>query len=70
MKEITKNVYDNIMNSMKFKIEWILYINSKNIGISDPHKLLVNLTDKIILKRSDKYVPFLGKYMEKYKKVI
>ena len=31
-------------------------MNSKNSGTSDPHKLLLNLTDKINLKRSDKYV--------------
>ena len=33
-----------------------LFMNSKNSGISDPHRLLLNLTDKINLKRSDKYV--------------
>ena len=31
-------------------------MNSKNSKTSDPHKLLLNLTDKINLKRSDKYV--------------
>ena len=30
-------------------------MNSKNIKVSDPHRLLFNLTDKIGLKRSDKY---------------
>ena len=25
-KKITKNVYSNIMNSIKFKTEWILYL--------------------------------------------
>ena len=30
--------------------------NSKNSGTSDPHILLLNLTDKLNLKRSDKYV--------------
>ena len=30
--------------------------NSKNNGISDPHRLLLNFTDKINLGRSDKYV--------------
>ena len=33
-----------------------LFMNSKNSGIYDPHRLLLNLTDKINLKRSDKYV--------------
>ena len=32
------------------------FMNSKNSKISDPHRLLLNLTDKINLKRSDKYV--------------
>ena len=30
-------------------------MNSKNSGTSDPHRLLLNVTDKIILKRYDKY---------------
>ena len=33
-----------------------IFMNSKNSKTSDPHRLLLNLTDKIILKRSDKYV--------------
>ena len=31
-------------------------MNSKNSGTSDPRRLLLNLTDKINLKRRDKYV--------------
>ena len=33
-----------------------IYLNSTNSGTSDPHRLLLNLADKISLKRSDKYV--------------
>ena len=33
-----------------------IFMNSKNSGTSDPHGLLLNLTDKINLKRSNKYV--------------
>ena len=33
-----------------------IFMNSKNSKISDPHRLLLNLTDKINLRRSDKYV--------------
>ena len=33
-----------------------IFMNSKNSKMSDPHRLLLNLTDKINLKRSDKYV--------------
>ena len=31
-------------------------MDSENSKTSDPHRLLVNLADKINLKRSDKYV--------------
>ena len=31
-------------------------MNSKNSKASDHHRLLLNLSDKINLKRSDKYV--------------
>ena len=33
-----------------------IFINSENSKTSDPHRLLLNLTDEINLKRSDKYV--------------
>ena len=33
-----------------------IFMNSKNSKTSDPHRLLCNLSDKINLKRSDKYV--------------
>ena len=33
-----------------------IFLNSKNSEISDPHRLLLNFTDKINFKRSDKYV--------------
>ena len=32
-------------------------MNSQNSKTSDPHRLLLNLPDKINLKRTDKYVP-------------
>ena len=32
-----------------------IFMNSKNIKTSDPHRLLLNLTDKIDL-RKDKYI--------------
>ena len=34
----------------------IIFKNSENSKTSDPHRLLLNLTDNINLKRSDKYV--------------
>ena len=33
-----------------------IFMNSKNIKASNPHRLLLNLSNKINLKRSDKYV--------------
>ena len=33
-----------------------IFMNSKSSKISDTHRLLINLRDKINLKRSDKYV--------------
>ena len=33
-----------------------IFINSKNSEKSDPHRLLLNLTDKLNLKKIDKYV--------------
>ena len=31
-------------------------MNSENIKTSDPHRILLNLSDKIDLRRKDKYV--------------
>ena len=33
-----------------------IFMNSKNSWTFDPHRILLNLPDKINLKRSDKYV--------------
>ena len=45
------------MNSIKLQNKTgTMFMNSKNSGTSDPHRLLRNLADKINLKRSDKYV--------------
>ena len=53
-KEITKKVYNNIMKLIKWynKMDTI-FVNSKNSGTSDPHRLLLSLTEKINLKKSD-----------------
>ena len=46
-------------------------MSSENSKTSDPHRLSLNLTDKIDLRRKDKYFALsnLLLYMEKYKKV-
>ena len=45
-------------------------MNSWNSKKSDPHRLFLNLSDKINLKECDKYVALsnLSMYIEKYKK--
>ena len=35
-------------------------MNSENSKTSDPHRLLLNLTDKINLRRKDKYIALLN----------
>ena len=45
------------MNSIKLQNNMdTIFMNSKNSRTSDSHRLLINLTDQINLKRSDKYV--------------
>ena len=46
-----------------------IFINSKNSKTSDPHRQILNLSDKINVKISDKCVALSNLYMEKYKKV-
>ena len=41
-------------------------MNSKSSGTSDLHTLLLNLTDKINLKRSDKYVALSNMFLSIY----
>ena len=46
-KEITKKVYNNIMNSLKLLHRMdTISMSSENSIISDPHRLLINLSDK------------------------
>ena len=33
-----------------------IFMNSGNSKTTDPHRLLLNLTDKVNLKRSDRYI--------------
>ena len=51
VKEMTKKVYKNIMNSIKvqYKMETI-FMNSRSSKTSDFHRLLPNLLEKINLK--------------------
>ena len=38
----------------------IIFMNSKNSKTSDPHRLLLYLSEKINLKRNDKYISLLN----------
>ena len=55
--KVIEKVYNDIMNSTKLSNRMdTIFMNSRNSETFDPHRLLVNLTDEINLKRSDKYV--------------
>ena len=48
-----------------------IFINSGNSKTSDPHRLLLNISDKVNFKRSDKYVPISNLILiEKYEHII
>ena len=52
-----KDVYNNIKNSIQiYQNGYYIFLNSENSRIYDSHRLIVNLSDKMNLKRSYKYV--------------
>ena len=56
-KEITKKVYDSMINSIKVKCKvGAIFMNSRNSKTSDTYGLLLNLLDEINLRISNKYV--------------
>ena len=55
-KEITKNVYNNLIQQRYNTKVNAIFLNSRNSKTSDPYRLLLNVADKIDLKRSDKYL--------------
>ena len=59
------------MNSIKLDHRMdTIFINSGNSKTSDPQRALLNLSDKINLKRSDKYVSLSNLVMEKNFKIL
>ena len=56
-KKLLKKVYNNIMNLIKL---WnrmdTIFMNSENSKTSDPYRLLLNLSGKIVLKRKNRFV--------------
>ena len=56
-KEITvKKVQQYNEFNEVIKQNGTIFMNSKNSGTCDPHRPLLNLSDKLDLKRSDKHV--------------
>ena len=56
-REVTKKACNNIMHSIKLQNRInIIFMNSKNSKTSDSHRLSLNLSEKVNLKRIDKYV--------------
>ena len=48
------------MQQYKEYNKYTIFMNLANSETSDPHKLLLNLSDKIDLDRSDRYVFFFS----------
>ena len=56
-KAITKRVFNNIINSIKLKKRRdTILMNSENDKILNPHRLLLNLSEKTNLKVKEKVV--------------
>ena len=55
--EITKKIYNNIINSInrQYKMD-IIFMISENSKTSGSYRILLNLSDKIDLKRSEKHI--------------
>ena len=52
-----QNVYNSLVNSIKLKNRMDnIFMNSKNSKALELHRILLNLSDKMNLKRNDKYV--------------
>ena len=61
--KLPKKQYYQFNKGRIYKMNTI-FLNSENSKTSDPHRLFLNLTDKIYLRRKDKYITFsnLGIY--------
>ena len=49
--EITKKVYNNIMNSIQIYKMRAIFLSSKSSKTLDPHRLVLDFSDKISLKK-------------------
>ena len=55
-KEITKKVYNNIIKSIQIFAMDTIFMNSENSKTSEPHVLILKLTDKLDLRRGEKII--------------
>ena len=53
-KQVTKEVYNNIIRSTQIKTMDTIFMNSENSKTSKPHVLILKLTDKLDLRRGEK----------------
>ena len=55
-KEITKKVYNNIIKSIQIFAMDTIFMNSENSKTSEPHVLILKITDKLDLRRGEKII--------------
>ena len=55
-KEISKKLYNNIIKSIQIFAVDTLFMNSENSKTSEPHVLILKLTDKLDLRRVGKII--------------
>ena len=55
-KKITKKVYNNIIKSIQIQKMDTIFMNSENSKTSEPHVLILKLTDKLDLRRGEKII--------------
>ena len=55
-KEITQKAYNNIIKSIQLKTMDTIFMNSENSKTSEPHILILKLTDKLDLRRGEKTI--------------
>ena len=66
--EFTEKIYTNIISSIhSLYIMDTIFMNSENSKTLNPYRLILNLTDKINLKRNDEYVAISINKNNKYK---
>ena len=55
-KQITKKVCNNIIKSIQISTMDTIFMNPENSKTSEPHVLILKLTDKLDLRRSEKII--------------